>query len=68
MIMAGRLFYLVARFGDVLGTILYLSFNGFAVCMIAITVACAMILPALLLVLRQLTETSEAKTGNGNRP
>jgi hypothetical protein len=60
MMMASSLFYLVTRFGDVLGTVLYQRFNGFAVCVIAITVVYALILPALLLVPRQLTATSDA--------
>jgi hypothetical protein len=65
MMMASSLFYLVTRFGDVLGTVLYQRFNGFTVCVIAITVVYALILPALLLVPRALTATSDANSSVG---
>ena len=45
-----RLYFIASRFGDVLGTKLYDHFGGFTVCVIAITVVYALILPTLLLV------------------
>jgi Na+/melibiose symporter-like transporter len=47
------------RFGDVLGTNLYDHFGGFTVCVIAMTITNALILPALLLVPKDLTATAD---------
>jgi hypothetical protein len=44
--MAGGLNKIVARFGDVLGTNLYDCYGSFVVCVIAIAVVYALILPA----------------------
>jgi hypothetical protein len=52
----------VSRFGDVLGTNLYDHYGGFTVCVIAITVVYALILPTLLLVRRQLIATADGQT------
>jgi len=51
------------RFGDVLGSALYGKYGDFTVCVIAITVAYALILPLLLLVPKQLIATAD-----GQRP
>jgi MFS family permease len=59
--MAGSLYFVVSRFGDVLGTSLYDHFGGFAVCVIAITVVYALILPTLLLVPRHLIATADGQ-------
>jgi hypothetical protein len=59
--MASSLYFVVSRFGDVLGTNLYDHFGGFAVCVIAITIVYALILPALLLVPRHLTVTADGQ-------
>jgi Na+/melibiose symporter-like transporter len=48
-----------ARFGDVLGTNLYDHFGGFTVCVIAITIVYALILPTLLLVPKRLIATAD---------
>jgi hypothetical protein len=52
--MAGGLNIIVARFGDVLSTILYDYYDSFVVCVIVITVVYALILPALLSSLRSV--------------
>ena len=62
LMMSGGLFFIASRFGDVLGTILYDYYGGFAVCVIAITVAYALILPTLLLVPKSLIATADGKT------
>jgi len=62
--MSTGLYYLVSRFGDVLGTNLYDHYGGvkgFQVCVIAITVVYASILPVLLLVPRRLTATADGQ-------
>jgi Na+/melibiose symporter-like transporter len=51
-----------ARFGDVLGTWLYEHFGGFGVCVIAITVVYALILPVLLLIPKNLIATADGQT------
>ncbi|HEY5106854.1 MAG TPA: MFS transporter [Caulobacteraceae bacterium] len=50
-----------ARFGDVLGTNLYDHFGGFGVCVIAITVVYALIVPVLWLVPARLTATRDGE-------
>jgi hypothetical protein len=62
LMMTGGLYFIVQRFGDVLGTNLYDHFGGFTVCVIAITVVYALILPALLLVPRYLIATADGQT------
>jgi len=52
---------IVSRFGDVLGTKLYQEYGGFAVCVIAITVVYALILPVLALVPNDLTVTADGQ-------
>jgi MFS family permease len=59
------LFYIASRFGDVLGTNLYDHFGGFTVCVIAITVVYALILPTLLLVPRRLIATADGQAPRG---
>ena len=58
---AGGLNVIVARFGDVLGTNLYDYYGSFVVCVIAITVVYALILPALLLVPARLIATPDGQ-------
>jgi hypothetical protein len=65
MMMSGSLFYIASRFGDVLGTNLYDRYHGFTVCVIAITVVYALILPVLLLVPKRLIETSDGEVPDG---
>ena len=61
LMMSGSLFFIASRFGDVLGTNLYDHYGGFAVCVIAITVVYALILPTLLLVPRRLIATTDGQ-------
>jgi Na+/melibiose symporter-like transporter len=62
LMMSGSLFFIASRFGDVLGTNLYDHYGGFSVCVIAITVVYALILPTLLLVPHHLTATTDGQT------
>jgi hypothetical protein len=59
LMMAGSLYFVVARFGDVLGTTLYDRYGGFTICIIAITAVYTLILPALLLVPSSLVDTTD---------
>ncbi|HEX5263147.1 MAG TPA: MFS transporter, partial [Phenylobacterium sp.] len=66
IIMASNaLYFLVSRGGDLLGTTLYDHFKSFTVCVIAITVVYALILPTLLLVPRRLTATPDGVAPDG---
>ncbi|HKM64882.1 MAG TPA: MFS transporter [Acidisphaera sp.] len=60
LMMSGALYTVVSRFGDVLGTALYDRYGGFGVCVAAITLVYAAILPVLWLVPRQLVERADA--------
>jgi hypothetical protein len=62
LMMSWSLYYVVSRFGDVLGTHLYDRYGGFSVCVIAITIVYALILPALLLVPKHLIATADGET------
>jgi MFS transporter len=62
LMMSSSLYFVVVRFGDVLGTYLYDRYGGFAVCVIAITTVYALILPALLLVPKHLIVTADGET------
>jgi MFS family permease len=74
IIMASNaLYYLVSRAGDLLGTNIYEGIHlgpinlpgGFGVCVIAITVVYAMIVPALWLVPKRLTATPDGVAPEG---
>jgi Na+/melibiose symporter-like transporter len=54
--------------GDVLGTNLYDHFHNFTVCVIAMTITNALILPAMLLVPRGLMATADGVTAAAPRP
>lgn len=56
---SGSLLVVISRFGDVLGTNFYDEFGNFTVCVIAITVVYALILPTLLLVPRHLIASAD---------
>jgi hypothetical protein len=58
-------YYIVTRLGDLLGTYLYAHFGGFGVCVIAITVVYALILPAILLVPKRLLATADGEAPAG---
>jgi MFS family permease len=61
LMLAGSLYFIVSRFGDVLGTNLYDHFGGFTVCVVAITVVYAMMLPAILLLPASLIATADGQ-------
>jgi hypothetical protein len=61
LMMSWSLYYVVSRFGDVLGTNLYDHYGGFTVCVIAITIVYALILPTLLLVPKWLVATADGQ-------
>ena len=62
LMMSNALYWVVSRFGDVLGTHLYDYYGGFTACVVAITVVYALILPTLLLVPKSLTATTDGQT------
>ena len=62
LMLASSLYFVVSRFGDVLGTHLYDRYGDFAVCVISITIVYALILPALMLVPKHLTATPDQAT------
>ena len=64
--MSGGLYFIASRFGDVLGTNLYGYYGSFAVCVIAITVVYALILPTLLLVPKRLIATADGQMPDFN--
>jgi hypothetical protein len=59
LMMAGSLLYMISRAGDLLGTVLYERYQNFDICVVAITVVYALILPALRLVPPNLTATPD---------
>lgn len=61
LMLANSLYFAVTRFGDLLGTNLYDRYGGFSVCVIAITIVYAAILPALLLVPSRLIATTDGQ-------
>jgi hypothetical protein len=62
LMMSGSLFFIISRLGDLLGTNLYDHYGGFAICVVAITLVYALILPTLLLVPKQLIATADGQT------
>lgn len=63
LMLANSLYFVVTRFGDLLGTQLYDDYGGFSICVLSITLVYALILPAILLVPRPLTATADEQTG-----
>jgi hypothetical protein len=61
LMLASSLYFVVSRFGDLLGTHLYDHFRSFDVCVIAITVVYALMLPAILLVPKGLIATADGE-------
>ena len=59
------LYWIMSRFGDILGTNLYDRFKNFQVCVIAITVVYASILLVLLVVPKRLTATADGEAPDG---
>ena len=62
LMLSAALYAIVAGLGNLLGTSLYDHFGGFTVCVIAITVVYALILPVLLLVPKRLIDTADGQT------
>ena len=52
---------IVSRIGDVLGTALYQEYGGFTVCVVAVTVVYALILPILALIPNDLVVTADGQ-------
>ena len=61
LMMSSSLYFVISRFGDILGTTLYDRYGGFTVCVLAITLVYALILPTLWLVPRELIETADGE-------
>jgi hypothetical protein len=61
LMMSVSLYWVASRFGDILGTNLYEHLGGFTICVIAITVVYALILPAIWLVPKQLIATPDGE-------
>jgi MFS transporter len=66
LMMSSSLYFVAARFGDLLGTGLYDYFGDFAVCVIATTVVYALILPSILLIPKDLIATADGQTSTGH--
>jgi len=65
LMMSSSLYFVISRFGDILGTTLYDRYGGFTVCVIAITLVYALILPTLWLVPKELTATADGEVVEG---
>jgi hypothetical protein len=61
MMMAGSLYWVAVRFGDVLGTYLYDYAGGFIACVLAITAVYALIIPVIFTIPRELIATREGE-------
>ena len=61
LMMSSSLFVVISRVGDVLGTHLYDRYGDFSVCVIAITLVYALILPTLLMVPRHLIAAADGQ-------
>jgi hypothetical protein len=65
LMMTTAFYYIVSRLGDLLGTYLYSHFGGFNVCVAAITLVYASILPVILLVPKRLLATADGEAPVG---
>ena len=65
LMMSSSLYFVISRFGDILGTTLYDRYGGFTVCVIAITLVYALILPTLWLVPKELIATADGEVVEG---
>ena len=59
LMLASSLYFVVSRFGDLLGTHLYDHFRSFDVCVLAITTVYALMLPAIWLIPKGLIATAD---------
>jgi len=66
LMMSSSLYFVAARFGDLLGTYLYDHFGDFTVCVVAVTVVYALILPSILLIPKHLIATADGQTSSGH--
>jgi Na+/melibiose symporter-like transporter len=64
LMMSSSLFFVISRFGDILGTTLYDRYGGFTVCVIAITLVYALILPTLLLIPQSLIAFADGQAND----
>jgi hypothetical protein len=62
LMISNSLYFAVTRIGDVFGTTLYDDYGGFTVCVVATTLVYAAILPALLLVPKELKDRPSGQT------
>jgi Major Facilitator Superfamily len=62
LMMSSSLYFIVSRFGDVLGTRLYDYYGGFAACVFAIAIVYTLIMPVLLLVPKHLIATADGQS------
>jgi hypothetical protein len=65
VMMMTAFYWFVSNLGDLLGTVLYQKYGGFGVCVAAITIVYALILPTLLLVPKRLLATADGETPEG---
>ena len=61
LMMSSGLYYISVRFGDVLGTFLFSFHGGFPICVMAITLVYALILPTLWLIPKNLVATPDGQ-------
>jgi MFS family permease len=61
LMLSGALYFIAARFGDVLGAWLYDQYGGFVICVIATTMVYALILPIIFLIPQHLIATHDGE-------
>lgn len=61
LMLAGGLYHVASRFGDLLGTVLYDYFGGFTVCVALITLVYLLILPLIALVPQHVIATADGQ-------
>jgi Major Facilitator Superfamily len=68
LMLSSGLYYVASRFGDVLGTGLYQTFGGFAICVAMITIVYAAILPLIMFVPKALISYADGHAPAGEPP
>ena len=61
LMLAGGLYFVATRFGDLLGTVIYDHYGGFKVCVALITIVYALILPLIALVPKGVVATADGQ-------